>query len=258
MEIKEKGMDYYDENVKETKKDRASFSATLKTRAKIISKLMKKYNLSGKLLDAGCGTGHILCIIIGENKKRFESVEGIDFSAEACKNTSCLLNIKTFPCDLRDISGIKDKYDVIICSEVIEHIADDNKVLLNLYSLLNTNGKLLITVPYLRKNWGKFDEISGHVRRYDKNELEDKLKGAGFTLLESFGWGNFFYSLYFALFLKNSNPHSSLNKKNKKIRPLKKAIFKFTSDILACIFLIDNLFISKKGKGKTLFVIAEK
>ncbi len=258
MEFKEKGIDYYNENVKEAKKDRASFSATLKARAKIISKLIKKNNLSGKLLDAGCGTGHILYIILRENKNRFELAEGIDFSVEACRSASKLLGIKTSPCDLRDTSQIKGKYDVVICSEVIEHIGDDRRVLLNLFNLLNETGKLIITVPYLRKNWGKFDEISGHVRRYDKDELENKLKQAGFTILDSFGWGNFVYSLYFTLVLKNSNPHSSLNKDNKEIKPEKRAIFRLASDILTSAFLIDNLFISKTGKGKTLFVVAQK
>lgn len=245
--LEEKGINYYDENVKQVKKDRALFSATLRTRAKIISKIIRKYDLFGRLLDAGCGTGHLLYFIMKENKKRFESIEGVDFSVEACKNTSKLLGIKTYPCDLKNISKLGKKYDVIICSEVIEHIKEDEKILTNLRKLLNNNGKLILTVPYLKSNWGGFDEISGHLRRYDLNELENKLKKTGFIILDSFGWGNFFYSIYFSRFLKNSNPHKKSDCKWYK---------KLISILLTRIFLIDNLFINKE-KGKTLFIIAK-
>ncbi len=258
MEIEEKGIDYYDKNVKEAKKDRASFSATLKARAKIISGLIRRYNLSGKLLDAGCGTGHILGVVIRKNKNRFNLIEGIDFSIEACKNSARLLRINTYNFDLRDISGLRNEYNVIICSEVIEHIKEDEKVLSNLYNSLDNNGTLIITVPYLKKNWGKFDKISGHVRRYEKDELETKLRKAGFIIQDSFGWGNFIYSLYFRFFLKQSNPHSTINKDNTRINRIKMTVFNLASDILTNIFLIDNLFISRKGKGKTLFVVAKK
>jgi SAM-dependent methyltransferase len=251
----EKGNDYYDKNVKEAKKDRAQFSATLKARAKIISNLIEKHQLRGAFLDAGCGTGHILMTILKNHPKQFTSIEGTDFSSEACKNTAKLLDIKTQVGDLRDVSYLKKKYDSIVCSEVIEHIIEDEKVLRNLYQLLNTNGKLIITVPYLMSNWGKFDKISGHVRRYELGELENKLKQAGFKILESFGWGNLIYSIYFSLLLKNSNPHHAISELSHS--NLKKNIYNLASDILTSIFLIDNLFKNKSG-GKTLFVVAKK
>jgi len=250
LSISQKNSIFYDNDIKKGKKDRATFSATLRTRSRIISNLIKKYKMRGRLLDAGCGTGDLLDFIIKNNK--FESIEGADFSKEACLCTQNKLGIKTFIVDLRNISKLKNKsYDVIICSEVLEHIEEDEKVIKNLATLLKRKGKLIITVPFLKKNWSRFDIISGHVRRYEKGELEKKLKKVGFKILDSFAWGNFIYSFYFNIFIKNKNYPSS----RKSFFSIK--VLKFISLILSYIFLIDNFFINKRD-GKTLFIVAEK
>ncbi len=238
---------YYNDNVREAKRERATYSATMKARARIILGIIKKYGFGKNLLDAGCGTGHLLSLIIKKHPNQFTSIEGTDFSKEACKNTSKILGIKTFEADLKNIK-VKKKYDLIICSEVIEHVEDDERVIKNIFNMLNNGGNVIFTVPFLMKNWGRFDEISGHVRRYEPGELENKLKKSGIKILDSFAWGNFIYKKYFEKVLKNSNPH-----KKAKASLSKKII----ANILSYIFMVDNLFLKQK-EGITLFVIGKK
>ena len=243
----EKTAEYYDDNLKEVKLQRASFSATMKARAMIVSNLIKKYSFEKDLLDAGCGTGHMLSEVIKNNSRQFDSIQATDFSKEACKNVSERLQIKTFIADLKNLKSSK-KYDSIICSEVIEHVKDDEKVIRNISNILNGGGKVIFTVPFLMKNWSKFDEISGHIRRYEPGELESKLTKHGIEILDSFAWGNFLYKLYFEKVIKNNDPHEKKNSSNFKI---------LLATLLSRLFMVDNLFL-RKDKGITLFVVGKK
>jgi SAM-dependent methyltransferase len=80
-------------------------------------------------------------------------------------------------------------FDRIIASEVMEHIADDEGVLVELHRVLAPGGTLAVTVPAWlpeRICWALSDQYhapsveGGHVRIYTEGELRRKLRGAGF------------------------------------------------------------------------------
>lgn len=81
---------------------------------------------------------------------------------------------------MRKISG--GGYDYIAACEVLEHIRDDVETLIEWKSYLNNSGKMIISVPAHWKRWGSSDEYNGHYRRYEKNELKEKLKNAGMKI----------------------------------------------------------------------------
>jgi 2-polyprenyl-3-methyl-5-hydroxy-6-metoxy-1,4-benzoquinol methylase len=86
--------------------------------------------------------------------------------------------------------------DTIVCSNVLEHIEDDNSVLKNFYQLLPGGGRLIVLVPSLKMLYNVFDQELGHFRRYGKEELIRKLTLNGFkicylnffNLFGIFGW----------------------------------------------------------------------
>ena len=45
-------------------------------------------------------------------------------------------------------SKINDKFDLITCISVLEHIEESNQAIMNLFNLLNPKGNLIITFPY--------------------------------------------------------------------------------------------------------------
>ena len=60
----------------------------------------------------------------------------------------------------RDITSFKklkfnDKFDLITCISVLEHITDHNKAIQNMFSLLNEGGHLIITCPYTENNYNE-------------------------------------------------------------------------------------------------------
>ncbi len=75
--------------------------------------------------------------------------------------------------------------DSIIYVNVLEHIADDEGELEAVRRTLSEAGRVFIFVPALKWLFSTFDERVGHVRRYSKSELEQKLRRAGFKILIS-------------------------------------------------------------------------
>jgi glycosyltransferase involved in cell wall biosynthesis len=72
--------------------------------------------------------------------------------------------------------------DTVVCLNVLEHIEKDTATLADLFTLLSPGGRLVLIVPALQKLYGTLDEHLHHVRRYEKAELEEKVRDAGFLL----------------------------------------------------------------------------
>jgi SAM-dependent methyltransferase len=72
------------------------------------------------------------------------------------------------------------RYDRIYTLNVLEHIQDDLAVLAALHGALQPQGKLFIFVPAFELLYSSFDAAVGHVRRYRKGILKDRLERSGF------------------------------------------------------------------------------
>ena len=75
--------------------------------------------------------------------------------------------------------------DSVIYVNVLEHIEDDEAELKTIHKALSDRGRVFIFVPALSWLYGPFDERLGHLRRYAKDELEEKLRRAGFQPIVS-------------------------------------------------------------------------
>lgn len=146
-----------------------------------LSKHLEKGSL--KTLDAGCGTGAFSCYAATCHN----NVVGLSFD-EASNNYATamaqklqLSNAKFLTIDLRNLadhSELFDQFDQVICFETIEHILDDQSLVLNLSRLLKPGGKLFLTTPYKHYKHLIGDKLSevedgGHVRwGYTHQEME--------------------------------------------------------------------------------------
>jgi glycosyltransferase involved in cell wall biosynthesis len=72
--------------------------------------------------------------------------------------------------------------DTIVCLNVLEHIEDDAGTLADFFALLPSGGRVVLIVPALARLYGTLDEHLHHFRRYEKDELTEKLRSAGFTI----------------------------------------------------------------------------
>ena len=86
--------------------------------------------------------------------------------------------------------------DTVVCLNVLEHIEDDVSTLADLLSILKPGGRLVLIVPAHARLYSSLDVHLRHFRRYEKPELEKKIRDAGFVLEDCrflnrpgvFGW----------------------------------------------------------------------
>ncbi|MBF8268301.1 MAG: protein of unknown function, putative Methyltransferase [Gammaproteobacteria bacterium] len=128
--------------------------------------MISKINLKNKIIELGCGTGYMITLPL---LKMGYDITGLDIHEDSINYGKCLFEKEKLPINQLkccDISGIEDKVDVIIASEILEHLQDNaiNDLLNKLKEYLNPGGILLVTVP---NGYGWFEV---------ENYLWDKLK----------------------------------------------------------------------------------
>lgn len=111
-----------------------------------------------------------------------------------------------------DITSSKmsdEKFDFILCTEVIEHISDSKNALINMYRLLKPGGILLLSTPQRYSPLEVFAKIAflpgiirlvrlvyqepiletGHINLLTESELRRQLEDAGFVVIENYKTG---------------------------------------------------------------------
>lgn len=105
--------------------------------------------------DVGCGTGHLLKFI--SETESVASLTGFEYSDAALKiaKETCL-KASFFKYDIYE--GSSQKFDILFCTEVLEHLLYPDKALENVLNMVADTGTLLITVPN-----GRTDSFLGHI-----------------------------------------------------------------------------------------------
>jgi SAM-dependent methyltransferase len=75
-------------------------------------------------------------------------------------------------------------FDSAVLINVLEHIENDDSVLLELSAVLKPGGRLILWVPAFQFLYSDFDRKIGHYRRYRKGEFRTQLTRAGFTVTD--------------------------------------------------------------------------
>jgi 2-polyprenyl-3-methyl-5-hydroxy-6-metoxy-1,4-benzoquinol methylase len=107
------------------------------------------------ILDSGCGSANLLNLISSE----FPSADltGADFSES--KLNQCRTLYPHIKFELNDIHDeLEKQYDLILCTEVLEHLLYPHRALKSLLTGVSNAGKVFITVPN-----GRLDSFSGHI-----------------------------------------------------------------------------------------------
>lgn len=131
-----------------------------------------------RMLEIGCGNGGVLAFL----KNSGIDVEGGDIFMEGL--AFCQQQVNSVPLYQLDVLALpfRNEFDVVGLFDVLEHIDDDTRALLEISQALKRGGKLLITVPAYQFLWSYFDIRSHHRRRYERDELIAKMEQTGFTV----------------------------------------------------------------------------
>ncbi len=187
-----------------------------------------------KLIDIGAGNGLFLKFF----KNHGLDVAGVEFEqnlVDKMKKDPHLKNVSISQGDITKLKG-KEEFDVVIASDVIEHIKDHEKAIQNLWTHVAPGGILIITVPAHSFLYGKRDEAWGHFRRYDKQVLVSALNKTGGDIEFVTFWN---FVGFFAYFLYEKILHKQINEEvrygtsfiSKIVRKVLDSILKFEENI---------------------------
>jgi len=162
-------------------------------RRQLFSSHIKALNLplDAMILDVGTSTGTNLRLLKGMG---FTSYRGLDSSPDAI----CWCDEKGLgTVDLGTIYAIPhldSTFDLILATDIIEHLDDDVAALTELKRVLKPGGTILLTVPAFPCLWGLQDEVAHHKRRYRIRDLRERINRSKLSCRES-------YHFNFLLFL---------------------------------------------------------
>jgi SAM-dependent methyltransferase len=153
------------------------------------------------ILEVGCGVGHLTALLLRHGRVIPTDING-DYLQIVENKLHDHPNLKRIlRWDLRfPVPGeLGEPIDSIVCSNVLEHIEEDEKALGYFYQILQPKGRLILLVPALKWLYNGLDRELGHFRRYGKGELRQKLEARGFKIrhlafLNGFGILGWFFN----------------------------------------------------------------
>jgi len=202
----------------------------------------------GHILDAGCGLGRHTFFLA--RKHPDISIVGIDVNGEnisicnGIREKRGITRVRFQEGDLRFL-GLDGGFDLIICSDVLEYIKEDNRVLDNFKKLLKGNGRLILHAPrlnprrYLRlfERYFKCEplEKAAHARDgYTDSQLREKLERSGLTITGlKYTFGHF----------------GSLSWELSKILERAKPFFVVWFPFILFLGFVDSLITNREGNG---------
>jgi SAM-dependent methyltransferase len=153
-----------------------------RSRNRLIVWTMRRYFADlTRFLEVGCGTGFVLAAI-REALPRLQ-VMGAELYPEGLEVARRRLpGVPLVQMDALDVPFV-GAFDAVGAFDVLEHIAEDEAVLRELAGAVPPGGGLLVTVPQHPRLWSAADDFAGHVRRYTRRELVNKVWKAGWEPL---------------------------------------------------------------------------
>jgi SAM-dependent methyltransferase len=148
--------------------------------------------LGRRVIEIGSGIGNFTGALLSTQP---EEIVVTDTSAAYLQRLRDRLDgsgaIGTVVWDLNDPPApkLREFGDAAVCLNVLEHIPDDLTAMRNIYASLAPGGRIIALVPAKQWLFGSLDVHLGHCRRYEKEELEQKIARSGFDI-ETTMWMN--------------------------------------------------------------------
>jgi SAM-dependent methyltransferase len=146
--------------------------------------------------DLGCGSGTLLV----ELRRRAEKLRCIGLDVEPLALDLARKAVPDGEFHRVDLSApvlsedLQGAADVVVCSEVLEHLDNPGAAVDLARSLLRPGGIFVVTVP--AGSITRFDLAIGHVRHYAPSSVAALIERPGLRIVKVYRWGFPFHSLF--------------------------------------------------------------
>jgi len=143
-----------------------------------------------RALDVGTSTGNNLPLL---RELGFRQIIGIDPSEEAMRFCRLKGHAPVVRGDAQALPFKNGSADLVLATDVIEHVDGDLEALREIRRVLAPGGKALITVPAFQSLWGPEDVRSWHKRRYRLKPLVALVRASGLRPITAYYFNYFLF-----------------------------------------------------------------
>jgi SAM-dependent methyltransferase len=194
------------------------------------------------VLDVGAGSG----TFSNELARRGFDVTSTDVTDEAIEVLRARVPGTVERADATSLPFAAASFDAVILGEVLEHLEDDAAAAAEAARVLRPSGILAVSVPRNPAWFSQSDRWAGHVRRYTREQLVNRIEGAGFAILTCQPWGFPFSALY----------HRTVFEWIVKRRQERSAPARAGLPLLKVLLRVDRLFVGRERGALGYLLVA--
>jgi len=229
-----------------------------KGRRDMTFRLVQQLNLppEAAILEVGCSGGPLLLALRAVG---FQQLTGIDISEKgiALAKTRGLTNVSVM--DGARLDFPDQSFDLLIASDVLEHIQDEQQALREWSRVLRPGGCAIIFVPAYQQLWSQHDVANHHFRRYTKATLRHALIQQNLQVNRLSYWNlSLFFPTYFVRIsqrlIRGQRPLSSTGTGDLHYLP------RFLNHFLVRLLQSENALLGRLNfpVGVSVFALAQK
>ena len=190
---------------------------------------LEKVTKNKKVLDLGCGTNKYKKYFMQKNK-----FIGIDV-----KTSGREINQKTPDVfyDGKKLPFNDGNFDLIICTEVLEHVENFELVVSEIFRSLKRNGSAVITMPFITAE----HEIPYDFRRFTSYGIKKEFENMGF-MVKKFEKILFGHAAIRQLLYGEMKRYEETGKVNFFTKFFLRSIFRFAFRILGIFYKLDRVY----------------
>ncbi len=136
-----------------------------------------------RILDVGTSTGTNLRML---RDLGYQDVRGLDMSPVAAGFCADKGFGQVDIGDVCDLPYPDNHFQLVLATDIVEHVDDDEKALQEIRRVTAPNGHVLLTVPAFQSLWGSQDVIAHHKRRYRREQFVDRVRARNLEVEKSF------------------------------------------------------------------------
>ncbi len=191
----------------------------------MVREAAKRTHEPHKILDLGCGQGHITSLI--QQELPAAEVSGVDYSISAIEYANKhFRNIEFIVGNAYACPYSTGYFDIVVCNNLWEHVPDPLSLLAGIATIMKPGGCLIISTPS-RYRWGNLVNVlrgkpvefmsQHHVTEYTVGQVIEQLRYGDFEVIKCFsrpfksGNSTFEVAKYlFCLFVSLTGSHHQL------------------------------------------------
>ena len=137
----------------------------------------------GRALDVGCGSAGNTAVL----RDLGWSATGLEYSPAAVVLAQAR-GLSVIRGDARRLPFLDDSFDLVMSTDMWEHVVEDHRVAAEAARVLRPGGRLLVAVPSGMDLWSGHDVALGHERRYERAQLTSLVESVGLRIERVQSW----------------------------------------------------------------------